>query len=50
MKQYAFYNRITSDPKTQLDWKWKDREKIFHKIVAEKRAKLAIWLSEKIGS
>ena len=44
---YAVYKKPTSDLKTHIDWKRKD-EKIFHGWESQKRAGVAILISDKI--
>ena len=38
----------TSDVKTHIDWKWKDRKYIFHANGKQKKARVAILISDKI--
>ena len=44
---YAVYKKPTSDLKTRIDWKWED-EKIFHGSESQKKAGVAILISDKI--
>ena len=44
----AAYKRLTSDLKTHTDWKGGDGKKIFHANGNEKKARLAILISDKI--
>ena len=45
---YAVYKRPTSDLGTHTDWKWEDGKKIFHANGNQKKARVAILISEKI--
>ena len=45
---YALYKKLTLDFKTQIDWKWKDRKYIFHANGKQKKARVAILISDKI--
>ena len=45
---YAVYKRSTSDLGTHTDWKWGDGKKIFHANGNQKKARLAILISDKI--
>ena len=45
---YAVYKRPTSDLGTHTDWKWRDGKKIFHANGNQKKAGVAILVSNKI--
>ena len=45
---YAVYKRPTSDLGTHTDWKWGGWKKIFHAHVNQKKAGIAILISDKI--
>ena len=45
---YAVYKKPTSDFKTHIDWKWEDGKYIFHANGKQKKAGVAILISEKI--
>ena len=45
---YAVYKRPISDLGTHTDWKWGDGKKIFHANGNQKKAGVAILLSDKI--
>ena len=45
---YAVYERPTSDLGTHRDWKWGDGKKIFHANGNQKKAGVAILISDKI--
>ena len=45
---YAAYKRLTSDPKTFTDWKWRVEE-IFHANGSKNKAGVAILISDKIN-
>ena len=45
---YAVYKRPTSDLGTHTNWKWGDGEKLFHANGSQKKAAVAILVSEKI--
>ena len=45
---YAVYKRPTSDLGTHTDWKWGDGKKIFHANSNQKKAGVAILISDKI--
>ena len=45
---YAVYKRHTSDLGTHTDWKWGDGKKIFHAYGNQKKAGVAILISDKI--
>ena len=46
--KYAFYKKPTSYLKTYIDWKWEDRKNIFHVNGKQKKAGIAILISDKI--
>ena len=43
---YAAYKRPTLGQKTHIDWKWGDRKKIFHANGNDKKAGVAILISD----
>ena len=45
---YAVCKKHTSDLKTHIDWKWEDRKNIFHVNGKQKKAGVAILISDKI--
>ena len=45
---YAVYKRPTSDLGTHTDWKWGDGKQIFHANGNQKKARVAILISDKI--
>ena len=45
---YAVYKKPTSDLKTHIDWKWEDGKNIFHANGKQKKAGVAILISDKI--
>ena len=45
---YAGYKRPTSELGTHTDWKWEDEKKIFHANGNQKKAGVAILISDKI--
>ena len=45
---YAVYKKPTSDLKTHIDWKWEDGKNIFHANGKQKKARVAILISDKI--
>ena len=45
---YAVYKKPTSDLGTHTDWKWGDGKKIFHANRNQKKAGVAILISDKI--
>ena len=45
---YAVYQKPTSDLKTHIDWKWEDGKNIFHANGKQKKAVVAIFISDKI--
>ena len=45
---YAVYKRPTSDRGTHTDWKWGDGKKTFHANGNQKKAGVAILISDKI--
>ena len=45
---YAVYKRPTSKQGTHTDWKWKGWKKIFHENRDQKKAGVAILISDKI--
>ena len=45
---YAVYKRTTSDLGTHTDWKWGDGKKILHANGNQKKAGVAILISDKI--
>ena len=45
---HALYKRSTSDLGTHTDWKWGDGKKIFHVNGNQKKAGVAILISDKI--
>ena len=45
---YAVYKRPTSDLGTHTEWKWGDAKKIFHANGNQKKAGVAIFISDKI--
>ena len=46
---YAVYKRPTSKQGTHTDWNWRAGKKIFHANKNQKKAGVAILLSDKIG-
>ena len=45
---YAVYKRPTSDLGTHTNWRWRDGKKIFHANGNQKKAGVAIFVSDKI--
>ena len=45
---YAVYKKPTSDLKTHTDWKWEDGKNILHANGKQKKAGVAILISEKV--
>ena len=45
---YAVYKKPTSDLKTHIAWKWEDGKSIFHANGKQKKAEVAILISDKI--
>ena len=45
---YAIYKRLTSNLGTYTDWKWRAGKKIFHANRDQKKAGVAILVSDKI--
>ena len=45
---YAVYKKPTSDLKTHIDWKWEDGKNIFHAERKQKKAEVAMLMSDKI--
>ena len=45
---YVVYKKPTSDLKTHIDWKWEDGKNIFHANGKQKKAGVAILISNKI--
>ena len=45
---YAVYKKPTSDLKTHVDWKWEDGKNILHTNGRQKKAGVAILISDKI--
>ena len=45
---YAVYKKLTSYLKTHIDWKWEDGQKTFHANGKQKKAGVAILISDKI--
>ena len=45
---YAVYKKPTLDLKTYINWKWEDGKNIFHANEKQKKAGVAILISEKI--
>ena len=43
---YAVYKKPTLDLKTYINWKWEDGKNIFHANEKQKKAEVAILLSE----
>ena len=46
--KYAVYKKPISDLKTHIDWKWEDGKNIFHANGKQKKAGIAILISDKI--
>ena len=45
---YAVYRKPTADLKTHIDWKWEDGKNIFHANGKQKKARVAILISDKV--
>ena len=45
---YAVYKKPTSDLKMHIDWKWEDGKNIFHANEKQKKAGVAIHISDNI--
>ena len=45
---YAVYKKLTSYLKTHIDWKWEDGKKTFHANGKQKKAGVAIFISDKL--
>ena len=45
---HAVYRKSTSDLKTHIDWKWEDGKNVFHANGKQKKAEVAILISDKI--
>ena len=45
---YAIYKKPTSDLKTHIAWKWEDGKSVFHANGKQKKAEVAILISDKI--
>ena len=45
---YAVYRKPTADLKTHIGWKWEDGKNIFHANGKQKKARVAIFISDKV--
>ena len=45
---YSVYKKPTSDLKTHIAWKWEDGKSVFHANGKQKKAEVAILISDKI--
>ena len=45
---YMLSTKLTSYPKTHIDWKWEDGKKIFHANGKQKKDGGAIFISDKL--